>query len=480
MDLESDADAVAYSENALGNAHGLRPLEIHVNGSWDMEILVESARADALDSCTQKVENECEMESVVPQPCLRAQSPQRSAYGSGTSSSSAEWIPQTLKRKRRYAGPLGSFKNCKSAFMFKEKEILPRTVLQMHESDHSHKEEFCVDLTIPSCTNSGSRTPTAGSNLCDMASESINVGNVAPASPTSSHRLTIRDRTVLIFPAKGVRGAVSITEADVELLASRQWANDTLIEYYLKYIGIHAPSYWRGRIYCMSPFFLEVLMRPNHESDTSRGSAHVINYDAVKRWTSDVDLFTKRDVFISACWESHWYLYVIAHLDSRMMKANEFRGWSRQQQRPQVLIYDSLKKKTNTEHVVSIQEFFGNEMRSRHPSEYSMLDWRYSMERTESSGKSRQLLSSCLAFDVVRVNGPKQKNGSDCGFFVMKFIQQFLQDPVCSPTLGRHDILDAHCSEWNPPDVTHWFCQEDVTTFRDELRDQIECMAEHD
>ena len=110
--------------------------------------------------------------------------------------------------------------------------------------------------------------------------------------------------TPVVFPDTGKRTTVQFD--DLKLLDEGEWINDTLIEFYIKWLfDKFNPD--EGRVYAFGTHFYTSLTTLNKGQRS-------INYENVKRWTSKVDLFTYDYVIIPINEMSHWYLAVICNL----------------------------------------------------------------------------------------------------------------------------------------------------------------------
>ena len=115
-------------------------------------------------------------------------------------------------------------------------------------------------------------------------------------------------RHPLVYPPEGKRKATVIFE-DLDRLDDDQFLNDNLIDFYLKYLLYmqeqESPEIAKN-VYLFNTFFFEKL------TSTERGQR--INYDAVKRWTRGIDLFSHDFVVVPINESAHWYLAIICNL----------------------------------------------------------------------------------------------------------------------------------------------------------------------
>ena len=165
------------------------------------------------------------------------------------------------------------------------------------------------------------------------------------------------------------RFKIHITKTDLYGLTGQNWINDKIVEMYMQmiakrsqertYRNLHKP-----RIYCMSTyFFLNLIMR---------------GYEALARWTKDVDIFSFDVILIPIHLEMHWCVAVV-----------DFRC-------PGVFYYDSMS---------------GHNM----PALSAILNY---LREEHLRKKGEELNLSRFAKEIV--DCPQQENGADCGIFACK------------------------------------------------------------
>lgn len=112
----------------------------------------------------------------------------------------------------------------------------------------------------------------------------------------------------LVYPAEGPKKA-TVDAVDIDRLDEGEYLNDNLIEFYLRYLEHNLeknnPEVAK-RIYFQNTFFYQTLTKGK-----MRGNS--INYDAVKRWTTKVDLFSFDYIIVPVCEKAHWYVAIICN-----------------------------------------------------------------------------------------------------------------------------------------------------------------------
>lgn len=119
---------------------------------------------------------------------------------------------------------------------------------------------------------------------------------------------------VLIYPPEG-KGGISINTEDYLCLATDQYLNDVIIDFYLQYVHHEMLSEaQRARTHVFSTFFYKRLTtltsRHRNDKDVKLTPAQK-RHDRVKTWTKNVNLFEKDYIIIPINEQSHWFLAII-------------------------------------------------------------------------------------------------------------------------------------------------------------------------
>ncbi|MCJ1330781.1 hypothetical protein MMC10_007468 [Thelotrema lepadinum] len=116
----------------------------------------------------------------------------------------------------------------------------------------------------------------------------------------------------LTFPKEGKRRA-TVEFSDLPKLDEDQCLNDNLIEFYLRYLihtlEIDQPETAKS-VYFFNTYFFSTL----------KGASAKINYDGVKKWTRNVDLFTHDFIVVPINENFHWYVAIICNLPNLTRK----------------------------------------------------------------------------------------------------------------------------------------------------------------
>ena len=113
----------------------------------------------------------------------------------------------------------------------------------------------------------------------------------------------------LLYPQTGKK-KTTVEWKDLERLDDGEFLNDNLIGFYLRHLEIRLEERdpeLAKRVYWFNTFFFASL------TQTARGQGR-INYDAVKKWTRNVDLFNFDYIIVPINESAHWYIAIICNL----------------------------------------------------------------------------------------------------------------------------------------------------------------------
>lgn len=112
----------------------------------------------------------------------------------------------------------------------------------------------------------------------------------------------------LIFPLEGANKA-QVDMRDIERLDEGVYLNDNLIAFYLRYLQEMTerdrPDVFK-RVFFMNTYFYPRLTKGKGRKN--------IDYDAVKRWTSKVNVFDYDYIVVPVNENTHWYLAIICNV----------------------------------------------------------------------------------------------------------------------------------------------------------------------
>ncbi|XP_039161677.1 probable ubiquitin-like-specific protease 2B isoform X5 [Eucalyptus grandis] len=207
-----------------------------------------------------------------------------------------------------------------------------------------------------------------------------------------------------IYP-KGEADAVSISKRDVDLLQPETFINDTIIDFYIKYLKNQIQPDEKHRYHFFNSFFFRKLA--DLDKDPSSASDGRAAFLRVRKWTRKLNLFDKDYIFIPVNFNLHWSLIVICHPG----EAASFRDEdSRQSPKvPCILHMDSIK---------GSHDGLKNLVQS-----YLWEEWKERGNKT-----SEDISSKFTNLRFVALELPQQENSFDCGLFLLHYLECFLEE----------------------------------------------------
>ncbi|XP_055733693.1 sentrin-specific protease 7-like isoform X2 [Salvelinus fontinalis] len=327
-------------------------------------------------------------------------------------------------------------------------------------------------------------------------------------------------RRLIQFPPPPSKGGIAVTTEDLECLDNGQFLNDVIIDFYLKYLLLErVPQDVADRSHVFSSFFYKQLTRRDNASEDSTSvSAQRRRHQRVKTWTRHVDIFKKDFLFVPVNQEAHWYLVVIcfpgleepqceegsspaslrgtggekpdeAQAEEEASGSKKLNGIS--EVTPESTSADNQDKLTVTDGVVQSESVLQpppgpldctektchRETICKRPCILLMDSLKFSLhervfkllrEYLQSEWELRR--GSVREFSSKQMRGshckvPLQDNSSDCGLYLLQYVESFLQDPVVHFEL--------------PLCLERWFPRQQVRRKRDEIRDLVLHLYRH-
>ncbi|XP_030528670.1 probable ubiquitin-like-specific protease 2B isoform X2 [Rhodamnia argentea] len=207
-----------------------------------------------------------------------------------------------------------------------------------------------------------------------------------------------------IYP-KGEADAVSISKRDVDLLQPETFINDTIIDFYIKYLKNQIQPDEKHRYHFFNSFFFRKLA--DLDKDPSSASDGRAAFLRVRKWTRKLNLFEKDYIFIPVNFNLHWSLIVVCHPG----EVASFREESSRQlpKVPCILHMDSIKgSHTGLKNLVQ---------------SYLWEEWK---ERGNEASEDMSSKFTNLRF--VPLELPQQENSFDCGLFLLHYLECFLEE----------------------------------------------------
>ncbi|XP_013370657.1 PREDICTED: sentrin-specific protease 7 isoform X6 [Chinchilla lanigera] len=294
---------------------------------------------------------------------------------------------------------------------------------------------------------------------------------VRPAGPVQK---------LIVYPPPPTKGGLGVTNEDLECLEEGEFLNDVIIDFYLKYLILEkASDELVERSHIFSSFFYKCLTRKenNLTEDNPDLSMAQRRHKRVRTWTRHINIFNKDYIFVPVNESSHWYLAVICFPWLEEAVYEDFPETISQQsqqdiktidhdlhamstlpsnaedsqntemsmsvpkkmcKRPCILILDSLK-------AASVQNTVQN------LREYLEVEW-------EVKRKTHREFSKTNMVDLCP-KVPKQDNSSDCGVYLLQYVESFFKDPIVNFELPIH--------------LEKWFPRHVIKTKREDIRELI-------
>lgn len=256
------------------------------------------------------------------------------------------------------------------------------------------------------------------------------------------------DHFVLIFPRRE-RGYVTIRAEDVKLLEPCGMLNDNLVDFMLKYIELYqVPLHLQGKVHFFNSFFFTRL----HSSSSHSSSGGDI--ESLSRWTSGVEIFSKKFLFVPICMHLHWTLAIVCNPGNIWQWNSKSNDSS---ERPCILYFDSLGT------------YVFSRTCQRLLCSYLEMEWRKRHSQWKID-ESRNAIPSCLEhMPIWNISAPQQKNDFDCGLFILHYVIRFLMEPPNGGNFTSRNALH----------VENWFTNEDIKVFREKMKQLIMDLADY-
>ncbi|XP_028993158.1 sentrin-specific protease 7 isoform X2 [Betta splendens] len=360
--------------------------------------------------------------------------------------------------------------------------------------------------------------PTNVYTLCHRRTKGCyHVSLCKPGSNWTKFKHQGLTRRLIQFPPPPLKGGITVTMEDLQCLDSGQFLNDVIIDFYLKYLLQNASAAVAKRSHIFSSFFYKQLTRRDNASEgtTSDSCQRQRRHQRVKTWTRHVDIFDKDFLFVPVNQEAHWYLVVICFPGLTEPKVEAWTSPDSQGEKcdggagglaDQDEAHGSKSPSGNSEMQISLDHSDGMDTQTENPLEESSKDpppgqvnctektcqrkavckrpcilimdslklslhervvkllWEYLQSEWEvRRGSSREFGPDQMRSSHCLV--PLQDNTSDCGLYLLQYVESFLEDPVV------HFDLPLH--------LERWFPRQKVRRKRDKIRDLVLNLYRH-
>ncbi|PIN06512.1 Sentrin-specific cysteine protease (Ulp1 family) [Handroanthus impetiginosus] len=228
----------------------------------------------------------------------------------------------------------------------------------------------------------------------------------------------------IVYP-DGDPDAVFLSSRDIELLQPRTFINDTIIDFYIKYLLNKTKPEEQHRFHFFNTFFFRKIA--DMDRHLSRGCEERDTFQRVHKWTRNVDLFEKDYIFIPVNFSLHWSLIVICHPgEVASVKDNRTDGSCKV---PCILHMDSIRgSHRGLENLIR---------------RYLWHEWKVRQDNQEED-----ISSKFLNLDFVPLQLPQQENLFDCGLFLLHYAELFLEQ---APKLSTTKYFYIFSEDWFHP-----------------------------
>ena len=318
------------------------------------------------------------------------------------------------------------------------------TVCRATESILSYAGEACISRPDATQADGGSQHENSGEIAIIIGEDDDDGGNTSNTGEGGGEQGRISpndpERIVLRYPGGDEGWSIDVKDRDLKLLDTDAFINDTIIDVYLKYLKMHSAvemSSQGDRRFLLTSTFLFKKLYPyytNLMADVEAGADAALLgrsvYSKVMKWTTNLNFFTSEYVFIPVNLDEHWSLLVLCHPAAKRPPNGETDG--RKGPRPHMLHLDSSNGCHN-------EKVVGNVIRH-----FVQCEWDQKMMATHG----KRTFSEETMPVYGRLPVPQQSNVTDCGLFLMHFVQRFID---LAPRVMPEDPQSVFPVPWFKP-----------------------------
>jgi sentrin-specific protease 7 len=221
-------------------------------------------------------------------------------------------------------------------------------------------------------------------------------------------------------PNKVIGGSIAVRECDYLRLNDGEYLNDTLVDFYLRYLIDTIPSN-KYCFYAFTSFFYNSLVEGG--------------YEKVSKWTKNVDLFEYTHWFIPVVENEHWNLAVVCYPSACFDDRDKNITY--------ILFFDSLEiKNSNLAKVLR---------------DYIASEW-------ENKGKGPKIDLGTHDINLYTPKIPTQDNSYDCGVFLLHYAELVMREPM------KFHVAQFEAYHPSLLENEDWFTTEDVTQKRKDIK----------
>ncbi|XP_016986784.1 ubiquitin-like-specific protease 1D [Drosophila rhopaloa] len=334
-------------------------------------------------------------------------------------SNSTNGKPASPKDKRYVLPATRVFRYSANASSSGKPPISPEELAEQRRLRRNRKwmlsRDFESDDEVVLLSSEDEETTDEGQTEKNATSERLKL--TAQPQDKKPRQLSVdEDVTLLIYPPTGT-GGLCINMKDYVCLSSGTYLNDIIIDFYLLWLkNTVIPEAQRDRIHIFSTFFhkrLTTLTRPMNTKQTAAQKRH----ERVQKWTRTVDIFDKDFIIVPFNHQAHWILAIICFPSLRGSVpydgdgVGEDLGDDRAVKQPLILVFDSLTGTSRSRILAILRDYLTCEYQARKPNAQAHV-----FNSDNMPGH--------------RVEVPQQENLTDCGLYLLQYVEQFFTQPI--------------------------------------------------
>ncbi|XP_035702048.1 uncharacterized protein LOC110842552 isoform X4 [Folsomia candida] len=360
----------------------------------------------------------------------------------------------------------------------------------LSEIDNPKANQILCDITRDPQNTSSNRVVSSGKSKLHEQLSSTSVSTAENTVVLASSQVDCSENKTLL----SYQG-ISVLQMDVLCLADEQFLNDSILDFWLRYIEheLLSPED-RARTYIFSTFFYKRLTtrpkkRPNSaiEEDPTL-SASEKRHSRVKRWTKNVDIFEKDFLIIPINESLHWFLAVICFPGllgvHDLITGEPLPNYNQKRKRAKVKTEDKAPESeppsngcSNNGNKESSSEVLTEDIPGQDRTEisravrvkkpciivfdslaveargrvYSTLREYLRMEYKTRKLQDRDFTKTSMPGNMPKV--PQQPNHCDCGIYTLVYVECFFKRP-----LSTFDISTDKATIWPDDDNMKRLC----------------------
>lgn len=195
------------------------------------------------------------------------------------------------------------------------------------------------------------------------------------------------------------------------------------------------------------------------EEKKNQPSNQKTGFDLVRTWTRKINLFEKDFIVLPINENLHWFLVIICNPWKMLTEEPSSEGEN--------VPFVDLDEDDNCAHIF-IFDSLGLTSRGKSTTVINRLRTYLQLEAQDKLGKSTNK-SSCIGH-VIKV--PQQENYTDCGCFLLQFVEEFFKDLSNSESQRVVDkIIEANF------DLSNWFPSDLAQNRRNVMKERMQNLA---